>query len=156
MVLQPGLLSDLVGLPEDRFSHNEAHLIGYQSAFAVDTPTATSTQGTISFHHEISNIGGHFNQTTGKYTCPYDGIYVFMLHMYKHYTEPFAYCWIRVNGLRTLYADSDSQTRSGFDEATKSGPLQLIQDDSVDVGGCTDMKTISPLTSFTGFLLHAD
>ena len=63
---------------------------------------------------------------------------------------------IALNSGPLEYNDSDPQTRSGMDEATKSAPLLLNQGDVVDVGGCSDIWTIKEVTSFTGFLLHVD
>lgn len=77
---------------------------GYQSAFTFKDPTAGYISGYITFSKIISTIGSHYNQTTGSYTCAYNGTYLFTLKIYKSSTAFAAYCWIRKNRSKVLPA----------------------------------------------------
>ena len=106
----------------------------------------------------ITNIGNHYDASTGKFHCKYAGVYIFSLSLYKKSTADSAQCWIRKNGSNVLYAYSDPNLNAdrGFYEASNFVVLHLNISDVVDVGGCTKIDTMAYETSFSGFLLKAD
>ena len=136
------------------------NITGIKSAFTVNYPAAGTTSGTISFTRIVTNIGGHYNTTSGKFTCQYPGIYVFLLHIWKNAGERQAYCYIRKNKANMVLADSyvNDNTLSNFDGVSTSVILHLVHGDIVDIGDCTDIGTFygGLETSFSGFLLQED
>ena len=112
----------------------------------------------ITFQKLISNIGDHYNLTTGEFTCEYSGIYFFTLSLYKDGLADFAYCSIRHNGTDVIEAYSNPNTIGdyGFYSSGTSLLLHLDTGDTVDLGHCTDDGTINYRTVFAGFLLAAD
>ena len=108
----------------------------------------------IQFRHAHTNIGGHYSETTGRFTCQYAGIYIFSLNIYKAYSSTGASCRIRHNGnaLALVYI---SET-TGYYESSASMIVQLSIGDIVDIGQCSDISTIDSWTSLYGFLLYAD
>ena len=128
------------------------------SAFAVYGATPTNKSPTVVFPPSAVklNIGGHYNTTTGKYTCHYQGIYVFSLNLYKKSTANYVYCYIRKNGSVHAVARVASDSEYGFYESSASTVLRLTRGDTVDVGSCSNPGNIDGRTSFIGFLLKAD
>ena len=132
-----------------------------KSAFTVWHAVAGPTIDTIRFDRVVTNIGGHYNTNTGKFTCPYPGLYVFSLHVVKVTRADNAYCYIRQNNADKVIAFSDpsSDSDSGYDSGSVSVVLHLIRGDVVDLGHCTVVSKIYPnerMTVFSGFLLKAD
>ena len=103
-----------------------------------------------------TNIGGHFNTTTGQFTCQYPGIYVFSLNLYKRTGASRAYCYIRRNGGGVARAVVPAESNSNYYESSASTVLHLDRGDTVDVGNCNSVSDIGSYTSFIGFLLKAD
>ena len=136
------------------------YITGTKAAFTVTHALAGTTSDTIRFTNVITNIGGHYNTTSGKFTCQYPGIYVFLLHIWKIAGVTDAYCWISKNGSGLISADSsvNSNTASGHDGASTSVILHLVQGDIVDLCPCSAIETFHRgwTTSFSGFLLQED
>ena len=113
--------------------------------------------GTIRFAHYITNIGGHYNTSTGIFTCKYPGIYVFALHIVKNFGSDSAYCDIRKNGSNVVKAYTLSHS-NGYYSTTNSVVMHLVHGDKVDLGGCSPIASLYGLkyTTFSGFLPTAD
>ena len=133
------------------------------SAFTVANPQAGVTSGTIRFPHVITNIGGHYNTTTGIFTCKYPGIYVFELHIIKSRGSNEAECAIRKNQNHVLveaWTNPDRNSDDGNFGSTNSIVIHLIHGDTIDLGYCTSAASMYTGgdwgTSFSGFLLRAD
>ena len=131
-----------------------------KAAFTVTHAAARTTSGTIRFTNVITNIGEHYNSSSGDFTCQHPGIYVFLLHIWKASGEENAYCYIRKNGTNTIQAQSAvmSSIASSYDGVSNSVILHLVQGDIVDLGDCSYIGTFYPYsnTSFSGFLLQKD
>ena len=55
--------------------------------------------GTVSFDFVLVDIGGDFNKTSGKFTAPKQGKYLFMVDGLAHYgRSSYGEIWINVNG----------------------------------------------------------
>ena len=130
-----------------------------RSAFTVFGPQNGPSPGTLKFMNITTNIGRHYNESTGKYVCEYTGIYVFTLHLYK-YPANFDYveCYIRKNAIEQIkvFNNPDADSDIGHYEATGSAILHLIPGDIVDLGASTSISAMDSWTSFSGFLLAAD
>ena len=106
----------------------------------------------------VTDIGGHYNTSTGIFTCQYPGIYVFALQIMKNYGSDSARCAIRKNGSIVLGASVDPDTSSdlGKYSSSNSAVMHLVQEDQVDLGYCSPLDSIMTPTTFSGFLLKAD
>ena len=133
---------------------------GVKSAFTVQYPVAGTSSRTIRFTRIITNMGGHYNTTTGIFTCVYNGTYVFALHIMKKPGSSYANCYIRKNGSNVVEAwtDPDSNSDNGYYSSTNSVVLHLINGDKVDLGSCSPIANIvvGTDTTFSGFLLRSD
>ena len=132
------------------------------SAFTVANPQAGVTSDTIRFIHVITNIGGHYNTSTGIFTCEYPGIYVFELHIISSGDNDRTECAIRKNQAMVVEAwtNPDRNSDSGNFGSTNSVVLHLVHGDKIDLGYCTSAASMYTGgdwgTSFSGFLLRAD
>ena len=128
-------------------------------AFTVYDPRPGRSSRDIRFTMVISNIGGHYNTTTGEYTCHVSGLYYFVLHILKNNRSSSAYCYIRKNrtGFVSALTNPDRSTESGYNGASNSMIVQLDRGDIIDTY-CSDFNTLftGSATSFSGFLLKAD
>ena len=134
---------------------------GIQSAFSVSGAAAGPASGFIRFTHVLTNIGGHYNTTTGVFTCQYSGLYAFTLNIMKQRGRDYASCFIRKNGsdIFTAWIDPDSNSDGGWNSATNSVVLHLVHGDIVDVVGgspIANIHTNTDTSSFSGFLIKAD
>ena len=127
-----------------------------KSAFTVTNPAAGPTSGTILFSRTVTNIGGVYDTSNGKFICQYPGIYVFHLHI----AETWAYCYIRKNGANMIFADTHVQgiVASSNVGSSISVILHLDRLNTVDIGGCSaiDIFWSDWSMSFSGFLLQED
>ena len=105
-----------------------------------------------------TNIGDDFNVTSGIYTAPFNGTYVFVLNAYKRDTvNDRVYCYIRRNNENVAIANvpkfTDFQHNYGGTGATV---LSLKQGDTVYAGAGSEVSHFHYHTSFMGFLLAVD
>ena len=128
-----------------------------QSAFAIygPCPTYSSSTSVLIFQSTRTNIGNHYDNTTGKFIAQYAGIYVFILNLYKFTGADRVYCYIRKNGNAVSLAFFPPESER-ISENSGSTVVHLDPGDKVDVGGCANPSDISCYTSFIGFLLQAD
>ena len=134
---------------------------GIKSAFSVSSAAAGPTSGTIRFTNVVTNIGGHYDTTTGVFTCQYSGLYAFTLTILKERGHDTVYCSIRKNRDRifTAWTNPDSKSDDGWYSATNSAVLHLVHGDKVDVGDCSPIASIYTYvydSTFSGFLIKAD
>ena len=105
------------------------------------------------------NVGGYYNVSSGKYTCAYNGVYLFLVNLF-FWKGDVPRCWIRKNGIDQVEAFTHpiDAGRDHFTESTASVILHLARDETVDVGNCgsdNSVGVIDDYSTFTGFLLHA-
>ena len=126
----------------------------------VDTPT-WSGANKLRFTKTISNIGNHYNQTTGIFTCVIPGIYHFDFHLYRAAGADRAFSIIVKDGSSALAAvdtDLKGASTSSQDSSSTSVVVHLVQGDEVSIGACTGIETIysNMQTSFSGVLITED
>ena len=125
-------------------------------------PVDSQLHRSIQFTTAVTNIGSHYDTSTGQFTCEYPGIYVFTVHIHKDNPHVEAKCYIRQNGSRKVFAyawPNSSGSERGVHESSNTVVLHLSHNDNVDVGECSNADSMDghgPTTSFTGFLLKAD
>ena len=128
----------------------------YKSAFTVRRPTHGPVFGAVRFDTTLTNIGDHYNTSTGQYVCEYPGKYVFSFHLYRHPGNNYAECAIRKNTVNKVWAYSNPTDDKGYYESSNSAVLYLNRGDTVDVGSCSSPGSMWEWTSFSGFLLEAN
>lgn len=106
------------------------------------------------FLHVVANKGNVYNRSTGKFTAPIDGTYVFFVAV-NAYGSKILYLKIVHNGsskVRTY-----TRNGAGHMTGTNTAVLQLDRGDSVWVSRHTGQGYWTesvPITTFSGFL-HA-
>uniref|UniRef100_K1Q625 Caprin-2 n=1 Tax=Magallana gigas TaxID=29159 RepID=K1Q625_MAGGI len=122
--------------------------------FTAGVTTRSDWAGNILvFPHVVTNNGNGYNPSTGKFTAPTDGTYVFFLTVVSN-SNKFIYMNIVHNGadkVRTIGHES-AQYMTG----TNMAVLQLVKGDSVWVSrrhGKGYFSESAPYTTFSGFLL---
>ena len=119
----------------------------------VTSGSSTWNSGTLIFPVAINNIGGGYNPSTGIFTAPTDGQYVFYVTVVE-YNKQHSEVDIVLNGLskvRTL-GHSDASFQTGANMVV----LRLQQGDTVWIrhyNGKGYYTHIVPITTFSGFLL---
>ena len=102
----------------------------YQPAFkAGRTAGDVSATSTVVFNVVTTNIGGHYNSSTGAFTTPIAGRYLFTAGLFSNHGTN-VYTEIRVNGSTvswTIY------TGSGYGQASHGVVLDLNANDAVTV-----------------------
>ena len=130
-----------------------------KSAFTVTDPVEGLETNTAMFTNAVTNIGNHYNTSTGVFTCKYPGIYVFTLHILQETTSPYVACHIRKNSQKEGKDATTAQKslKSGFFSSSTSVILQLARGDIVNVYCGSGLDGInSDFSSFSGFLNKAD
>ena len=103
------------------------------------------------------NIGQHYDGTTGEYSAPYNGTYMFQLHMYKKDQAGMVSCRLRKNTGTIATAIVPSETvKQGIYESSTSAIVLLKEGDKVYVGDCDNFENMNYLTAFNGVLLDKD
>ncbi|XP_062589600.1 uncharacterized protein LOC134251230 [Saccostrea cucullata] len=112
----------------------------------------------ILFQKVISNEGGAYNPSTGVFSAPVSGVYVFSCFILKDKTTNFVY--LEVNGLKkfSIVSHSPSGSRDGLESAGNLAVLNLQQGDRVIMTSTVESNLRSaseaPSTTFSGFLLY--
>ena len=102
------------------------------------------------------NIGQHYDGTTGEYSAPYNGTYMFQLHMYKKDQAGMVSCRLRKNTGTIATAIVPSAANNGNYESSTSVIVHLEEGDKVYVGDCFNFSNMDNLTAFNGVLLDKD
>jgi hypothetical protein len=119
----------------------------------VTSPSTTWSSGTLVFPKVIHNIGGGYNPSTGVFTAPTEGHYVFFVTVVEYDKQDSAVD-IVLNGaskVRTLGSD-----RAPFQTGANMVVLRLQQGDTVWIKrsfGKGYWTHSVPMTTFSGFLL---
>ena len=100
------------------------------------------------------NIGNAFDETTGIFTCPYDGIYSFYATS-SVYNSNRGSIYIFVNGSNKLYHYTNVAS-SKFAHISPNGVVKLKQGDTVHIymsGTFHNAKSVCTETYFQGHLI---
>ncbi|KAH3800935.1 uncharacterized protein LOC127838891 [Dreissena polymorpha] len=121
----------------------------------------------VRFGTVLTNIGGHYYQTTGNFNCTVPGLYYFTFHLVKlrSSTVDSCSCNLGKNGQSVgimAYIDPEdySSTTGGADAGSygvSSGAnLHLIRGDTVQLVSCSAVDKFENRSSFSGVLIKAD
>ncbi|XP_062588927.1 uncharacterized protein MG328 homolog [Saccostrea cucullata] len=127
-------------------------------AFTVGVTSTSTTwdSGTLVFDRIVYNIGGGYDSSTGVFTSPVDGHFVFFVNV-QSYSTYSMYTYIVLNGS----AKVTTLVYNGGNESYDAGPnlvvLRLIKGDQVWVKYYTGTgyytQGDAPVTTFSGFLI---
>ncbi|XP_062570759.1 uncharacterized protein LOC134232800 [Saccostrea cucullata] len=112
----------------------------------------------ILFQKVISNEGGAYNASTGVFSTPVGGVYVFSCFILTDKTTLYAY--LEVNGLKkfNILGYTPPSSRDDVESAGNLAVLNLQQGDRVlmrHTGGSNLRSMLeAPSTTFSGFLLY--
>ena len=82
------------------------HITGYADAtFLAALQSDDAGGGIYIFQKSVINPGGHYDNTSGAYTAPYDGIYLIGVHLQATSTSGTIGFQIRIDGTN-YYADT--------------------------------------------------
>ncbi|XP_061182705.1 uncharacterized protein LOC133191048 [Saccostrea echinata] len=114
---------------------------------------STWSGSTLVFPHVVYNNGNGYNPSTGVFTSPTAGTYVFYVNV-NGYSNNYIYLDIVLNGsskVRTM-----SHNTASFMTGTNMAVLQLVKGDSVWIKRANGKSYYSesvPITTFSAFLL---
>lgn len=137
-----------------------AHLVSASKTsvgFTVGVTSSSSSWngGILIYPHVVTNIGNGYNPSTGKFTAPTDGTYVFFITVVA-YAGKTVYLDIVYNGSRKVRTMSYGTATISYQTGTNMAVLPLYKGDSVWVihwSGAGYYAYDVPITTFSGFLL---
>jgi len=123
------------------------------SAFHAYRNSATSTNSRIVFDIPVTNIGSNYNTTTGVYTAPMNGTYMFNACAMKgaENTQYF-HIYIRKNGGMLSFVHGST---SSYEGGSCSVIAELVPGDQIDVFIPNTYAATSPGagTFFNGYMI---
>lgn len=119
----------------------------------ITTLSSTWAGSTLVFPHVVTNNGNGYNPSTGTFTAPTDGTYVFFLTVTPHELNAL-YLDIVQNGVSKVRSMSHGFSR--YQMGSNMAVLQLDEGDSVWIRRLAGQSYYSysvPVTTFSGFRL---
>ncbi|KAH3800932.1 hypothetical protein DPMN_154575 [Dreissena polymorpha] len=132
--------------------------IAFTASVPVDSP--------FRFGTVLTNIGGHYNQNTGSFTCAVPGLYYFSYHLVKKRADPrvdACGCSLGKNvvsvGIKAYIDPQDPFTSGGADMrsygVSNGAYLNLFRGDTVQLVDCSSVNYFESWSSFSGVLVKA-
>ncbi|XP_069135405.1 caprin-2-like [Argopecten irradians] len=108
----------------------------------------------IKFDHVVTNTGNSYNPTTGAFTCPKSGTYVFTWSVGMTHTG-YIYSLLMKNGVRVGWSATADNNYGSM--GTQTAVLVLSEGDVITVKFGTHTASSGlweRVTSFNGFIIH--
>ncbi|XP_035682834.1 complement C1q tumor necrosis factor-related protein 3-like [Branchiostoma floridae] len=123
--------------------------------------TKVSSDTVVKYDVILSNVGGAYNEETGKFVAPVGGVYFFTFTGRIHPTDSKCYLLLMKNGQRMvgLYESSGGEPHNHSQSSSNSAILYLQPGDQVWVRlsrGHDLYSNSGRFVTFSGFLIHAD
>ncbi|TNN56067.1 Complement C1q-like protein 2 [Liparis tanakae] len=137
---------------------------GYRIAFYVGLKNPHEGYEVLKFDDVITNLGDHYDASTGKFTCHVSGIYFFTYHVLMRGGDGTS-MWadlckngqVRVEKVRASAIAQDAD--QNYDYASNSAVLHLDSGDEIYVkldGGKAHGGNNNKYSTFSGFILYPD
>ena len=97
----------------------------------------------IVFEDVLTNVGDHYNPTTGVFVCPVDGIYQFSLSVFRWYHPRKASATLLVDGAQVLTSITNLDKEHGRDQGAN---IAIVQ--------CHKGRLVYVRANTNGFVLH--
>lgn len=105
----------------------------YQPAFHGYNASSSETAPTVIVYPSVfSNVGNHYNTSTGVFTAPVAGVYTFYAYCLRHTTNTRTDMMIRVNGSDWGRSRSHASTTGYYETQTTLLTITLAANDAVD------------------------
>jgi hypothetical protein len=85
-------------------------LIPNQPAFCVTSPSNGTSNAVQTFTNVLLNKGSHYSTSTGKFTAPVTGTYLFNWHILSNGNQGYHYGYLEKNGNVYVYAQQYNST----------------------------------------------
>ncbi|KAK3083518.1 hypothetical protein FSP39_024580 [Pinctada imbricata] len=112
-------------------SANAVSAVGFTAALSVNASLPNGTQ--VVYDHVVTNVspqGGGYDATTGTFTAPIDGAYVFHFYAVAHSSEEF---WLELFHNNDFVESSYGYTSGSYADAGNTAVLHLKKGDTVYV-----------------------
>ena len=104
----------------------------------------------------LSNFGGWYNPKFSEFTCPVDGIYMFIAASFG--PPGYLACInIMVNGVRVVTSYADGRSSGDYGHATNMVVTECLQGQKVWLRADRDIRahdTTNNYNTFSGLILH--
>ena len=112
--------------------HGLDHVPAFFARVSNDTAIAANTNPII-FNETEANVGSHYSTTTGKFTAPVAGTYMFIVKGHEQTQDNVGRStFIRVNNTKTFYGYSLSSS-TGRATIVVNAIITLAKDDEITV-----------------------
>jgi hypothetical protein len=150
-------------LPAERFRLNSAGLmtVPYQPCFSArqtSTGLTTADAAEQKFDVVLFNTGSYYNASTGRFTAPVAGKYLFRFQMLTVSTSGRALCYIAKNNSQSIPSVEASATALNYNDIHAMAIFDLSAGDYVSIKNATTAEALfygSPSNQnwFVGYLI---
>ncbi|KAG8004624.1 Complement C1q-like protein 2 [Nibea albiflora] len=132
---------------------------GFRIAFYVGLKNPHEGYEVLKFDDVITNLGNHYDASTGKFTCHVSGIYFFTYHVLMRGGDGTS-MWADLCKNGQVRASAIAQDADqNYDYASNSAVLHLDSGDEIYVkldGGKAHGGNNNKYSTFSGFILYPD
>ena len=88
----------------------QPRFLAYRSSDQTGYNATSQGDVVITYNATTQNVGSHFSTSTGKFTAPVAGMYVFQASAWSSGGTAFTQAWLVLNGVRADYSDQSVST----------------------------------------------
>ncbi|XP_056440460.1 complement C1q-like protein 3 [Gadus chalcogrammus] len=113
----------------------------------------------LKFDDVVTNLGNHYDPTTGKFTCSIPGIYFFTYHVLMRGGDGTSMWADLCKNIQVRASAIAQDADQNYDYASNSVVLHLVPGDEVYIkldGGKAHGGNNNKYSTFSGFILYAD
>ena len=128
--------------------NDETGPVAFTAYASTGSPTAYSPHDVIIFNDVLENIGGHYNNDTSSFVCPWHGIYLFSLSIES--SDGMAFDLYRNSACIAIIGNVSGRGSTTIVTECHRGDVMWIKN-SVTAG---DVMAVYRKVLFTGVMLH--
>ena len=122
---------------------------------ALTQDVTLPARGVLVFDKILQNVGGGYSASSGAFTCPVDGYYLFEMHALSENNKEFALELFHNSQCVVRFYGPGGNSHQG---ASQSTVLKLVKGDTVNLRGCYVVSTVYGRpndihSTFTGLLV---